>query len=192
MMGAKGLTDATKYAMLNANYMAKRLEAYYPVLYKGTKGYVAHEFIIDIRNFKKDSGVDAEDIAKRLIDYGFHAPTVSFPVPGTLMIEPTESESQAELDRFCEAMIAIKVEIDDIKNGKQDLQNNTLKNSPHTMEVVVSDKWKFPYSREKAAFPASWTRERKFWPAVGRINNVQGDRHLICACPPVADYDENG
>jgi glycine dehydrogenase len=189
MMGSQGLTRATKIAILNANYMAKRLEDHYPVLYRGASGHVAHEFIIDLRGFK-ESGVEAEDVAKRLMDYGFHAPTVSFPVAGTLMIEPTESEPKGELDRFCEAMIAIRQEIQEIVDGKADKQNNVLKNAPHTVDVVVSDSWDRPYGREKAAFPLPWVRARKFWPSVGRVNNAYGDRNLVCTCPPVEEYEE--
>ncbi|MEK7727213.1 MAG: aminomethyl-transferring glycine dehydrogenase, partial [candidate division KSB1 bacterium] len=188
MMGGEGLTHATKLAILNANYMAKKLEKYYPVLYKGVNGRVAHEFILDMRHFKASAGIEVEDLAKRLMDYGFHAPTVSFPVAGTMMIEPTESESKAELDRFCEALIAIKGEIEAIEKGQADKQNNVLKNSPHTASAVVADKWEHPYSREQAAFPKPWVRSRKFWPSVGRINNAHGDRNLICACPPVEAY----
>ena len=194
MMGGEGLTQATKMAILNANYMAQRLQKYFPVLYKGVNGRVAHEFILDMRGFKNSAGIEVEDIAKRLMDYGFHAPTVSFPVAGTLMIEPTESESKAELDRFCEALIAIKSEIAEIENGKAERGNNVLTHSPHTAEAVVADRWDMPYSREKAAFPAAWLRKHKFWPAVGRINNAYGDRNLICACPPMEAYesDERG
>ena len=190
MMGGKGLTDATKVAILNANYMAKRLEKFYPVLYKGINGRVAHEFIIDMRSFKESAGIEVEDITKRLMDYGFHAPTASFPVPGTLMIEPTESETKDELDRYCEALISIRSEIEEIELGSADKENNVLKNAPHTADMVVSDTWNFPYSREKAAFPSPWTRERKFWPSVGRINSVYGDRNLVCACPPIESYSE--
>jgi glycine dehydrogenase len=182
------LTQATKVAILNANYMAHRLSEYYPVLYKGTKGGVAHEFILDVRSFKASAGVEVEDIAKRLMDYGFHAPTVSFPVPGTLMIEPTESESKEELDRFCEAMIAIREEIREIETGKMPRDNNVLKNAPHIAEMLLADSWNFPYSREKAGYPLSWVRSRKFWPAVGRIDNAYGDRNLVCACPPMEAY----
>jgi glycine dehydrogenase len=192
LMGADGLTAATAMAILNANYMAERLRDHYPILYRGTTGRVAHEFIIDLRGFKESAGVEAEDVAKRLMDYGFHAPTVSFPVAGTLMIEPTESESKEELDRFCEALISIRAEIREIEEGKAERQQNVLKNAPHTAEAVVSDQWSAPYSREKAAFPTAWTRERKFWPAVGRVNNVHGDRNLICSCPPIEDYMEGG
>jgi glycine dehydrogenase len=190
MMGAEGLTRATEIAILNANYIAKRLEAHYPVLYKGREGFVAHECIFDLRPLKETTGVDVEDIAKRLMDYGFHAPTISFPVAGTLMVEPTESESLAELDRFCEAMIAIRGEIAEVENGKADKKNNVLKNAPHTAEQVTRTEWTKPYSREKAAFPLPWTRENKFWPSVGRIDNVLGDRNFICSCPPIEDYQE--
>ncbi|MBI3766202.1 MAG: aminotransferase class V-fold PLP-dependent enzyme, partial [Ignavibacteriales bacterium] len=190
MMGPEGLTDATRIAILNANYMAKRLEKHYPVLYTGSKGRVAHEFIIDLRPLKSSAGIEVEDVAKRLMDYGFHAPTTSFPVVGTLMIEPTESEAKAELDRYCDALISIRAEIQEIETGVADRENNVLKNAPHTADVVVSDKWNFPYSREKAAFPAPWTRVRKFWPPVGRVNSALGDRNLICACPPIEEYAE--
>ncbi|MBS1913492.1 MAG: aminomethyl-transferring glycine dehydrogenase [Bacteroidetes bacterium] len=190
LMGGEGLTLATKVAILNANYMARRLESHYPVLYKGSNGMVAHECILDCRQLKATSGVEVEDIAKRLIDYGFHAPTVSFPVAGTLMVEPTESESRDELDRFCEAMIAIRGEIREIETAAADRESNVLKHAPHTADVVMSDGWDRPYSRAKAAFPAPWVRERKFWPAVGRVNNAAGDRNLICSCPPVEAYQE--
>ncbi|TGK02912.1 glycine dehydrogenase (aminomethyl-transferring) [Leptospira langatensis] len=188
LLGAEGLEQATKAAILNANYIAKRLENYYPVLYKGKNGFVAHECILDVRPFKKTSGIEVEDVAKRLMDYGFHAPTMSFPVPGTLMIEPTESESQEELDRFCEAMILIHSEIKEIEEGKADPKDNPLKNSPHTSAMVISDSWDHAYSREKAAYPAPWTKEHKFWPYVGRIDNVYGDRNLVCSCLPLEDY----
>ncbi|HUL42969.1 MAG TPA: aminomethyl-transferring glycine dehydrogenase [Bacteroidota bacterium] len=188
MMGAEGLTHATKMAILNANYMASRLEKYYPIVYRGTNGRVAHEFIIDLRPIKESAGIEVEDVAKRLMDYGFHAPTTSFPVPGTLMIEPTESETIDELDRYCDALISIREEVRAIEQGTFPRDNNPLKNAPHTAEVVVSDHWNFPYSREQAAYPAPWTRTRKFWPSVARINNVYGDRNLICACPPVEEY----
>ncbi len=190
MMGGDGLTLATSMAILNANYMAQRLEAYYPVLYRGTSGRVAHEFIIDLRPLKESAGVEAEDVAKRLMDYGFHAPTVSFPVAGTLMIEPTESESKEELDRFCDAMIAIRAEIREIESGAVGKSNNLLKNAPHTAAIVAGDSWDHPYSREKAAFPTDRTKERKFWPSVGRVNNAFGDRNLVCTCPPVEAYTE--
>jgi glycine dehydrogenase len=188
MMGGSGLTDATKVAILNANYIAKRLEPHFPVLYKGKNGLVAHECIVDPRGVKQATGVEVEDIAKRLMDYGFHAPTVSFPVAGTLMIEPTESESKVELDRFCDAMIAIRDEIRDVEAGVLDKKDNPLKNSPHTMEAVITDSWSHGYSRERAAFPLPSTRQRKFWPAVGRVESAYGDRNLVCACPPVEEY----
>jgi glycine dehydrogenase len=190
MMGGEGLTLATKIAILNANYIAKRLDPHYPVLYKGTKGWVAHECIVDPRGLKAASGVEVEDIAKRLMDYGFHAPTVSFPVAGTLMIEPTESESKAELDRFCDALIAIREEIREVEMGVADRQDNPLKNAPHPMARVVSDDWSHAYSREKAVFPAPWTRLHKFWPAVGRVESAYGDRNLVCSCPPTDAYAE--
>jgi glycine dehydrogenase len=192
MMGGSGLTEATKVAILNANYIAKRLEAHYPVLYRGANGLVAHECIVDPRAFKASAGIEVEDIAKRLMDYGFHAPTVSFPVAGTLMIEPTESESKAELDRFCEAMIAIRGEIADVEAGVLDRQDNPLKHAPHTMLRVVSDAWDHAYSRERAAFPAPWTRERKFWPTVARVESAYGDRNLVCSCLPMESYAAAG
>ena len=179
LMGAAGLTAATKTAILNANYIAHRLNPYFPVLYKGQNGLVAHECIVDLRQFKI---VTVEDVAKRLMDYGFHAPTVSFPVPSTLMIEPTESEPKDELDRFCDAMIAIHAEIEAVESGRVDKLNNVIKNAPHTAEVVTADTWNRPYSREQAAYPATWTRQHKFWPNVGRIDNVYGDRNLVCTC----------
>jgi len=187
MMGGEGLTQATQIAILNANYVAKRLEPFYPVLYKGANGRVAHECILDTRPLSDLAGIEAEDIAKRLMDYGFHAPTMSFPVPGTLMIEPTESESLDELERFCQAMIAIREEIQAVADGRLDPVNNPLKNAPHTAEVIAGE-WNRPYSRQMAAFPAPWVAERKFWPSVSRIDNVYGDRHLMCACLPVAAY----
>jgi glycine dehydrogenase len=188
MMGGTGLTQATKVAILNANYVAKRLSAHYPVLYTGKQGTVAHECIVDPRPLKASAGVEVEDIAKRLMDYGFHAPTVSFPVAGTLMIEPTESESKAELDRFCDALIAIREEIKEIELGIADRQDNPLKGAPHPMARVVADRWEHPYGREKAAFPAPWTRAHKFWPSVGRVESAYGDRNLICACVPTEEY----
>ncbi|MGH8021826.1 MAG: aminomethyl-transferring glycine dehydrogenase, partial [Opitutaceae bacterium] len=187
MMGADGLTDATRIAILNANYIAWRLERFFPVLYRGDTGLVAHECIVDLRAWKK-SGIEVEDVAKRLMDYGYHAPTMSFPVPGTFMIEPTESESKAELDRFCDAMIAIHGEMQAIVNGESDKVNNPLKHAPHTAKVVCADAWEHPYSRETAAFPAPWTRESKFWPAVGRVDNVYGDRNLVCSCAGMEAY----
>jgi glycine dehydrogenase len=188
MMGGNGLTLATKVAILNANYIAKRLEEHYPVLYKGQNGLIAHECIIDPRPLKASSGIDVEDIAKRLMDYGFHAPTVSFPVAGTLMIEPTESESKAELDRFCDALIQIREEIREIELGIADRSDNVLKNAPHPMTRVVSDTWSHAYSRERAAFPAPWTRTHKFWPSVGRVESAYGDRNLVCSCLPTDAY----
>jgi glycine dehydrogenase len=188
MMGGEGLERATAVAILNANYMAARLGDFYPVLYRGANGRVAHEFILDLRPFKASAGVEAEDVAKRLIDFGFHAPTMSFPVPGTLMIEPTESESKRELDRFCEAMIAIREEIRAIEEGRIDRKNNPLKNAPHTAAAIADEKWDRPYSREQAIFPRDWVRDGKFFPAVGRIDNVYGDRNLVCLCPPVEEY----
>ena len=178
-MGGNGLKEATEFAILNANYIAKRLEGYFPVLYRGHGGLVAHECILDLRQFKT---ITVEDVAKRLMDYGFHAPTISWPVPGTMMVEPTESESKAELDRFCDALISIHGEIVAIESGQVDRQNNLLKNAPHTAEMLASDHWDHPYSREQACFPAKWLRDHKFWPAVGRIDNVFGDRHLVCSC----------
>jgi glycine dehydrogenase len=190
MMGGDGLTLATKMAILNANYIAKRLESSYPVLYKGAHGLVAHECIVDPRAFKGSAGVEVEDIAKRLMDYGFHAPTVSFPVAGTLMIEPTESESKAELDRFCDALIQIREEIREIESGTQDRKDNVLKNAPHPVRRVVSDAWQHGYSREQAAFPVAWVRDAKFWPAVGRVESAYGDRNLVCSCLPTDAYAE--
>jgi glycine dehydrogenase len=190
LMGPSGLTKATQVAILNANYIATRLDPYYPVLYKGDNGRVAHECIIDLRPLKESSGIQAEDVAKRLMDYGFHAPTQSFPVPGTLMIEPTESESLAELDRFCNAMISIRQEIQDVEDGRIDPHNNPLVHAPHTAALIASENWDRPYSREQAAFPSSWVRENKFWPAVARIDNVYGDRNLFCVCIPVEEYAE--
>lgn len=188
MMGSKGLTDATKVAILNANYLKTKLEPYYKVLYSGIRGRVGHELIFDMREFKQSAHIEVEDIAKRLMDYGYHAPTVSFPVAGTLMVEPTESESKAELDKFCDAMISIREEIREIENGIYDQNNNVLKNSPHTAQIVIADEWNYPYSREKAAYPAKWTRENKFWPSVSRVDNAYGDRNLVCSCLPVSEY----
>ena len=188
LMGGVGLKLATQVAILNANYMAKRLEGDYDILYTDSQGYVAHEFIVDCRGFEKSAGVTIDDVAKRLIDYGFHGPTMSWPVPGTLMIEPTESESKAELDRFCDALLSIRSEIQAIENGEMDREDNPLSNAPHTMQEIGSDEWKHPYSRAQAAWPANWLRNSKFWPAVGRIDNTYGDRNLICSCPPMSDY----
>ncbi|HEY6320653.1 MAG TPA: glycine dehydrogenase (aminomethyl-transferring) [Thermoanaerobaculia bacterium] len=186
LMGAPGLTRATAVAILNANYMAARLRPHYPVLFSGAGGRVAHEFILDLRPFKASAGVEAEDVAKRLMDYGFHAPTMSFPVAGTLMIEPTESESKAELDRFCDALIAIREEIRAIEEGSADRRDNPLHGAPHTAREAAGDSWNHAYGREQAVFPAPWVREHKFWPAVGRIDNVWGDRNLFCSCPPMS------
>ena len=188
MMGGEGLTMATKIAILNANYTAERLTDAFPVLYRGQNKRVAHECIVDMRKLKGSSGVEVEDIAKRLMDYGFHAPTVSFPVASTMMIEPTESESLGEIDRFCEAMISIRREIAEIEAGTLPRDNNPLKHAPHTAEVVTADEWAKPYSRQRAAYPLAWVKARKFWPAVGRVNNVLGDRKLVCSCPPIEDY----
>ena len=188
MMGGSGLTQATKVAILNANYIAHRLGPHFPVVYVGTKGKVAHECILDVRPFKKSAGIEVDDVAKRLMDYGFHAPTMSFPIAGTLMVEPTESESLDEIDRFCEAMIAIREEIRAVEEGTWSRDDNPLKHAPHTIEACVSDEWTHAYGREVAAYPAPWTRERKFWPAVSRLNNALGDRKLICSCPPIEEY----
>lgn len=188
MLGGEGVTDATKYAILNANYVKSRLEKHYDVLYTGPGGRVAHEFILDMRQFKKDAGVEVEDVAKRLIDYGFHAPTISWPVAGTMMIEPTESEPLDELDRFCEALISIKNEVSEIAAGEYDREDNVLKNAPHTVRETAGDDWKHPYSRGKAAFPLPYVAGNKFWPPVGRINNPYGDRNLVCTCPDPESY----
>jgi glycine dehydrogenase len=188
MMGEPGLRRATQIAILNANYVAKRLGEHFPVVYTGKKGRVAHECIVDCRPFKKSAGVEVDDIAKRLMDFGFHAPTMSFPIAGTLMIEPTESESLAELDRFCEAMIAIRGEIRAIEEGRQPREGNVLKHAPHTADAVTGSEWTRPYGREQAAFPLPWVRANKFWPSVARLNNTLGDRNFVCACPPLEDY----
>jgi glycine dehydrogenase len=188
MLGSEGITNATRYAILNANYMKARLQKYFEILYTGHNGMCAHEFIIDLRPFKTNTGVEAEDVAKRLMDYGFHAPTLSFPVPGTIMVEPTESEDKAEMDRFCDALISIHQEIKDIQDGILDKTDNPLKNAPHTQQVICDDEWNHPYSRQQAAFPLTFVRENKFWPSVGRVNNTYGDRNLICTCEPVSAY----
>jgi glycine dehydrogenase len=189
MLGTKGLQESTEMAILNANYIRAKLEGHYDILYKGKNGTVAHEMIVDCRAFKQSSGVEVADIAKRLIDYGFHAPTVSFPVAGTLMIEPTESESQEELDRFCEAMIAIRKEITEIENGTADATDNVIMQSPHTVEEACATEWNHSYSREKAVYPVEGLRTNKFWVPVARVDNAFGDRNLICTCPPLEQYD---
>jgi glycine dehydrogenase len=188
MLGKDGLTNSTKYAILNANYIKERLAKSYEILYTGEKGRAAHEMIVDLRAYKA-VGVSAEDVAKRLIDYGFHAPTLSFPVAGTIMIEPTESESKDELDRFCDALLAIKEEIDEIARGEMDHDSNVLSNAPHTLEELTADVWEHSYTREKAAFPIKYLREGyKFWATVGRVDSAHGDRNLICVCPPIEEY----
>jgi glycine dehydrogenase len=189
MMGAEGLTAATEVAILNANYVARRLAPHYPVLYSGPGGLVAHECILDLRPIKESSGITVDDVAKRLIDYGFHAPTMSFPVAGTLMVEPTESESKVELDRFCDAMIAIREEIRAVEEGRLEREDNPLRNAPHTVNVVTADKWEHAYGRELAAYPLPSLRRNKYWSPVGRADNVYGDRNLVCSCPPMADYE---
>lgn len=190
MLGAKGLKSSTEYAILNANYMKTRLQTDFPILYTGKNGTCAHEFIIDLRPFKQSAGIEAEDVAKRLMDYNFHAPTLSFPVAGTIMIEPTESEDLAELDRFCDAMLSIRAEIRAIEEGKSDKADNVLKHAPHTQLVVMQDEWKHSYSREVAAYPLEYVKQNKFWPSVSRVNNTYGDRNLICTCEPVSAYME--
>ena len=190
MMSAEGLTQATRVAILNANYIARRLAPHYPVLYTGPSGWVAHECIIDLRSLKEASGITVDDVAKRLMDFGFHAPTMSFPVPGTFMIEPTESESKEEIDRFCEAMIAIREEIRAVESGRWPREDNPLKHAPHTAAVLLASAWSHPYSREQAAYPMQWVRANKYWPPVGRVDHVYGDRNLACACPPVTAYAE--
>ena len=189
MMGGRGLTQATRVAILNANYIAKRLEGAYPILYAGRNGRVAHECIVDVRPFQKSAGVTVEDIAKRLIDCGFHPPTMSWPVAGTLMIEPTESETKAEIDRFCDAMLAIREEIRAIEEGRIDKADNPLKNAPHTVQDLIGA-WERPYSREAACFPTGSFRMDKYWPPVNRVDNAYGDRNLVCSCPPPEAYGE--
>lgn len=190
MMGGEGLTRATKVAILNANYMAHRVAQHYDILYTGQNGRVAHEFIVDMRNFKQ-VGVTVDDVAKRLMDYGFHAPTMSWPVAGTIMVEPTESESKAELDRFCDALIAIRQEIAQIEAGEIDAEASALRGAPHTADAIAADQWDRQYSRQEAAFPAEWTRNGKFWPAVGRVDNAYGDRNLVCTCDPLDSFLED-
>ena len=187
LMGGMGITTATKVAILNANYISRRLDAHYPVLYKGAGGRVAHECILDLRWTRERTGILVEDVAKRLIDYGYHAPTVSFPVAGTLMVEPTESESKAELDRFCDAMIAIRREIQRVEDGTLHPEDNPLKNAPHTAAVLAVENWDHPYTRAEAVFPNDQVRANKFWPPVGRVDNAWGDRNLVCACPTVEE-----
>ncbi len=191
MMGEEGLTEATKLAILGANYVMERLRPHYPVLYRGTHGRIAHECIIDIRPIKEASGISEEDVAKRLMDYGFHAPTMSFPVAGTLMIEPTESEDLAELDRFCDAMIAIRHEIARVQDGEWDLNDNPLVNAPHTQADLMETEWNRSYSRELGCFPSNQTKDAKYWPTVNRVDNVFGDRNLICSCPGIENYIED-
>jgi glycine dehydrogenase len=188
MMGPKGLKKATQVAILNANYMKKRLEKDFIIRFTSTEGLVAHEFIIDLKPFKH-TGIIAEDVAKRLMDYNFHAPTLSWPVPDTIMTEATESESKEELDRFCDALISIRNEIKQIEEGKADKLNNVLKGAPHTAEVCMSDVWDRPYSRSQAAYPLPWVKEQKFWPSVGRVDNAGGDRKLVCSCPSIESYE---
>ena len=191
MMGAEGLKKASQVAILNANYIAKKLDKYFPVLYTGKNGNVAHECIIDIRPIKAETGITEEDIAKRLIDFGFHAPTMSWPVPGTIMIEPTESESLPELDRFCKTLIKIKDEIDKVKTGEFDKNDNPLKNAPHTHTELTANKWKHMYERETAAYPFETLKSYKYWPPVARIDNVYGDKNLFCSCPTMDEYKES-
>merc|ERR1712232_1310523 len=191
MLGTKGLEKATSVSILNANYMAARLNGAYDILYTGTNGQCAHEFIIDLRPLKTSTGVTEEDVAKRLQDYGFHSPTMSWPVAGTLMVEPTESEDLAELDRFCDAMLAIRAEIDNVGSGRIPLENSPLRNAPHTMDDLVSESWDRPYPRETGVYPAPWIRANKFWPTCGRVDNVFGDRNLVCTCPPLEAYTDD-
>jgi glycine dehydrogenase len=188
MLGAKGLRESTENAILNANYIAAELKNHYPILYTGSNGTVAHELILDCREFKKTADVEVADMAKRLIDFGFHAPTVSFPVAGTLMIEPTESEDKAELDRFIEAMIKIRKEIAEIENGHADKENNLLKNAPHTADCIINKNWNYPYTPQEAVYPVSYLKEFKYWVPVRRVDNAFGDRNLVCSCPSVESY----
>ena len=190
MLGASGLRRATEIAILNANYIAKRLQTHYPVVYRGTHGLVAHECIIDLRPIRTSTEVSVEDVAKRLIDYGFHAPTMSWPVPDTFMIEPTESESKEEIDRFVDALIAIRSEIAEIESGEADRENNLLRNAPHSIHLLTEPDWHYPYPRERAFFPTDNTRRDKYWPPVGRVDSVSGDRNLVCTCPPIEYYNQ--
>ena len=190
MLGAEGLKRSTEFAILNANYMKTRLQNDFKILYTGKNGTCAHEFIVDLRPFKQTAGIEAEDVAKRLMDYNFHAPTLSFPVAGTIMIEPTESEDKAELDRFCDAMLNIRKEISDIEGGKSDKADNVLKNAPHTQFVITADEWSKSYTRQQAAYPLAFVKKNKFWPSISRVNNTYGDRNLICTCEPTESYAE--
>jgi glycine dehydrogenase len=190
LMGGANLTHGTKIALLNANYIMSRLSSHYPILYTNDNGRCAHEFILDVRGFKASAGIEAADIAKRLQDYGFHAPTMSWPVANTLMIEPTESESKEELDRFCDAMIQIRKEIEDVEDGKADKKINLLKMAPHPQQDLLREDWDRQYTREQAAYPLPWLREKKFWPSVARVDDVYGDSHLACTCPPIESYEE--
>ncbi|MCK7560246.1 hypothetical protein MKQ70_37190 [Chitinophaga sedimenti] len=190
MLGSTGVRKATEFAILNANYMKARLQNDFDILYTGINGTCAHEFIVDLRPFKATAGIEAEDVAKRLMDYGFHAPTMSFPVAGTIMIEPTESEDKDELDRFCDALLSIREEIRAIEEGRADKANNVLKNAPHTQAVITADEWDRPYGRQQAAYPLEYVKINKFWPSVSRVNNTHGDRNLICTCEPVSAYAE--
>ena len=190
MMGEAGLTRATEIAILNANYIKTKLSSHYKVLYSGKNNFVGHELIFDLREFRQSANIEVEDIAKRLMDYSYHAPTVSFPVPGTIMVEPTESESKAELDRFIEAMISIRNEIKEVEEGTADKEDNVLKKSPHTAPDLIGDNWNHSYSREKAAYPLEWIRDNKFWPSVRRVDNAYGDRNLVCTCPAIEEYEE--
>ena len=191
MMGSEGLKLATQNAILNANYIAHKLKDHFPILYKGKNGNVAHECIIDIRKIKSETGITEEDIAKRLIDFGFHAPTMSWPVPGTMMIEPTESESLSEINRFCDSLIKIKEEINKVKSGKFDKDDNPLKNAPHTHVELVANEWKHKYSREEAAYPSKHLKTDKFWPPVARVDNVYGDKNIFCTCPSIDEFKED-
>jgi glycine dehydrogenase len=190
MNGFEGLKKSTEIAILNANYMAARLSGAYDILFLGKNGQCAHEFILDLRPLKAATGVTEEDVAKRLQDYGFHSPTMSWPVAGTLMVEPTESEDLGELDRFCDAMLAIRAEIDDVGSGRIPLEGSPLRNAPHTMDDILDEKWDRKYTREVGAYPAPWIRSNKFWPTCGRVDNVYGDRNLVCTCPPLSAYED--
>jgi glycine dehydrogenase len=189
MLGADGIRQSTAVAILNANYVSRKLAGAFDTLYRGAGGLVAHECILDLRPIQRTSGIGAEDVAKRLMDYGFHAPTMSWPVIGTLMVEPTESEGKGELDRFIEAMVQIRAEIQAIEDGRADREDNPLKNAPHTAKCVIASAWDHAYSREEAVYPTAWTRGDKYWPTVRRVDNVYGDKHLVCSCPPLEDYE---